>query len=267
MMDLIKSWLIGFVSSAAYKVVPFVIVLVVGVIVIKIVMTILDKTLKKINMEKAAYSLIRSVVRTVLYLLLGLIAASRLGFDVTGIIALASVLTLAVSLSVQDLLTNLIGGFTLLYTKPFRSGDFVEIAGQSGTVEEIGMTYTKLVTPDNKVISIPNRSVVAADITNFSVTGTRRVDISISASYDASTEQVIAALYEAGKVDGALADPVPFAAVDKYGDHAVSYVLRVWAKMENYWDVYFAVNEKVRRTFADSGISMTYPHLNVHLDK
>ena len=266
-MDFIKDWLLGFASNAAYKIIPFIVVLVVGVLVIKIIMSILNKTLTKLNMEKAAHGLIRSVVRTVLYLLLGLMAASRLGFDVTGIIALASVLTLAVSLSVQDLLTNLIGGFTLLYTKPFRSGDFVEIAGQSGTVEEIGMTYTKLITPDNKVTSIPNRSVVAADITNFSVTGTRRVDIAISASYDADAQQVIEALYEAGKVKGALTDPAPFAAVDSYGEHAVKYILRVWCKTDDYWDVYFAINQQVRKSFAANGIAMTYPHLNVHLDK
>ena len=267
MMDFIKSWLLGFASNAAYKIIPFIVILVVGVLVIKIIMGILNKALSKMNMEKAAHGLIRSVVRTVLYLLLGLMAASRLGFDVTGIIALASVLTLAVSLAVQNALANVIGGFTLLYTKPFRSGDFVEIAGQSGTVEEIGMTYTKLLTPDNKVTYIPNRSVVAADITNFTVTGKRRVDIAISASYDADAQQVIKALCEAGKVDGALTDPAPFAAVDTYGEYAVKYTLRVWCKTDDYWDVYFAINQKVRKSFADNGIAMTYPHLNVHLDK
>jgi small conductance mechanosensitive channel len=267
MIDIFKSWLLGIASNTFYKVIPFLIILIVGVVVIRIVMTIVNKALAKSKMEKAAAGLIRSVLRTVLYLLLGLMAASKLGFDVTGIIALASVLTLAVSLSVQDLLTNLIGGFTLLYTKPFRSGDFVEIAGLCGTVEEIGMTYTKLITPDNKVVSIPDRSVVAADITNFSATGTRRVDLSVSASYDAPTKKVLTALLEAAKVEGVMADPAPFAAVDKYGDSAISYVLRVWCKQEDYWTVYFTVNEKIRQSFADNGVAMTYAHLNVHLDK
>ena len=267
MIDILKNWLLGFASNTFYKVIPFLVILLAGTIVIKIVMTIVTKALSKSRMEKAAAGLIRSVIRTVLYLLLGLMAASKLGFDVTGIIALASVLTLAVSLSVQDLLTNLIGGFTLLYTKPFRSGDFVEIAGQCGTVDEIGMTYTKLITPDNKVVSIPNRSVVAADITNFSATGTRRVDLTVSASYDEPTKKVIAALLEAAKVEGVLEDPAPFAAVEKYGDSAISYVLRVWCKQEAYWDVYFTVNEKIRQSFADNGVAMTYAHLNVHLDK
>lgn len=267
MIDFIKNWTLGFVSSAAYRIVPFLVILIAGVIIIKIVMGIINRLLAKSALEKAAHSLIKSLVRTVMYVLLGLMAASSLGFDVTGIIALASVLTLAVSLSVQNLLTNVIGGFTLLYTKPFKSGDYVEIASESGTVEEIGMTYTKLLTGDNKLIYIPNSAVVSADITNYTVTGTRRVDVTISASYDAATETVIEALYEAGKVPGAMADPAPFATVTKYGDHAVEYVLRVWCVTDDYWDVNFAIHKKIRETFAASGISMTYPHLNVHLDK
>lgn len=262
-----KDWLFGLVSGAAAKLIPFALILVVGFLLITVVMDIVRKALEKSKLEKAAHTLIVSLLRTVLFLLLGLIAASSLGIDVTGIIALASVLSLAVSLAVQNLLTNVIGGFTLLYNKPFKSGDYVDIAAESGTVAEIGMTYTKLLTPDNKMISIPNSAVVAADIVNYSATGTRRVDITVSASYDAPTETVLAALYEAGKVEGAMADPAPFAAVNKYGDHAIEYTLRVWCSAEAYWDVYFAINQKVRETFAAGGVEMSYPHLNVHLDK
>ena len=260
-------WLIDLGKSAAGRIVPFLLILLAGVLIIKIIMKIVNTALEKSHLEKAAHSLIRSLLRSVLYLLLGLIAASSLGIDVTGIIALASVLSLAVSLSVQNLLTNIIGGFTLLYTKPFKSGEFVQIAAESGTVQEIGMTYTKLRTGDNKIIYIPNSAVVAADITNYSVTGTRRVEVKISASYTAPTEKVMEALYEAARVDGVMTDPAPFAAVNQYGDHAIEYILRVWTATGDYWSVYFAINEKIRKTFADGGIEMTYPHLNVHLDK
>ena len=125
---------------------------VLGLLVIRLIMTVLKKTLAKTKLEKAAHSLITSLVRVTLYVLLGLSVASALGIDVTGIVALASVLTLAVSLALQNMLANVIGGFTLLSTHPFSSGDFVEIAGQSGTVEEIDMSYTKLATPDNKQV-------------------------------------------------------------------------------------------------------------------
>jgi small conductance mechanosensitive channel len=186
---------------------------------------------------------------------------------VTSVVALASVLTLAVSLALQNALSNLIGGFTLLYTKPFHSGDFVEIAGQSGTVQEIGLTYTKLATADNKSVSIPNSAVTAAEIVNYTVLGTRRVSVEISASYDAPTQAVLEALREAGNVPTRLEEKAPFAALNSYGDSAINYVLHVWCTADDYWTTLFAVNEKVREVFAAKGIEMTYPHLNVHLDK
>lgn len=267
MLDKFTDWLWDIGTAVVERILPFMLILLVGFIVIRIILNIVNKALEKSKLEKAAHSLIRSLIRVVLYLLLGLIAASTLGIDVSGIVALASVLTLAVSLSVQNALSNVIGGFTLLYTKPFKSGDYVEIAGESGTVTEIGMSYTKLATGDNKVIYIPNSAVVAADIVNFTVSGSRRVDITISASYDDPTDKVLSALYEAAKVPGVWTDPAPFASVSKYADSSIEYVLRVWTASENYWDVHFAINEKVRETFRQSNIQMTYPHLNVHLHK
>ena len=199
--------------------------------------------------------------------LLGLTVASSIGIDVTSIVALASVLTLAFSLSLQNMVSNIIGGFTILYTQPFHSGDYVEIAGQGGTVKEINMTYTMLATPDNKVISIPNSAVVAAQIVNFSAAQTRRVEVAVSASYDAPTQKVMDALVLAGTVDCVLTDPAPKAVVTAYGDSAISYSLRLWVNTPDYWDVYFRVNQRVKDIFDQQDIEMTYPHLNVHLDK
>ncbi len=254
-------------SLALNTVLPVVIILVVGILAIRLLMKIVDTALEKTRLDKVAHKLIKSLLRTVLYVLLCLMIASRLGIDVTGIVALASVLTLAISLSVQSALTNVISGFTLLYTKPFTAGDYVEIAGQSGTVKEVGLTYTKLATADNKIVSIPNSAVTSAEIVNYSVSGTRRVDISISASYDAPIEQVLDALREAGKVATALEDPAPFAAVKEYGESAICYVLQVWCKGEDYWTTLFEANKNIKVVFDEKKIAMTYPHLNVHLDK
>jgi len=256
-----------FGTVLAGTVFPAIIIAAVGILAIRLLMKLVATALKKSKLEEAAHSLIKSLLRVVLYVLLGLIVADKLGIDVTGIVALASVLTLAVSLSVQNALTNVIGGFTLLYTKPFAIGDFVEVAGKSGTVMTIGLTYTKLATADNKIISIPNSAVVAAEIINYTVSGTRRVDVEISASYTAPLELVLEALREAGAVDTVLQDHTPFAAVKNYGDSAVNYILQVWCKTEDYWTTLFTVNEKVKAVFDAKGIEMTYPHLNVHLDK
>lgn len=248
------------------RVLPAVILLVVGLLVIKAILKFADRSLSKSKLEKAAAGLIRSLTKVVLYLLLGVMVADRLSIDVTGVVALASVASLAVSLAFQDMLSNVIGGFTLLSNHPFKSGDFVEVAGQSGTVETIDITYTKLITPDQKVISIPNSSVVASQITNYSTEPTRRVDFAVSASYDAPISTVKQALLDAARVDDVLDDPAPFAAVEQYGDSAISYVLRVWAPSDRYWDVKFAINENIKVKFDQAGVEMTYPHLNVHLN-
>jgi len=244
-----------------------VISLIIGVLAIRIVMKVLAKTLEKSKLEKAAHNLITSLAKAAMYILLGLIVASTLGIDVTSIVALASVLTLALSLALQNMVSNIIGGFTILYTHPFHSGDYVEIAGQGGVVQEINMTYTMLATPDNKVISIPNSAVVAAQIVNYSAAENRRVDVVASASYDVPTQKVIDALVQAGTVDKVLTDPAPVAMVTAYGDSAIQYALRVWVKSADYWDVYFAVNQRVKDVFDQENIAMTYPHINVHLDK
>lgn len=266
-MNFLETILSYFDSDFWGKVLAAVVILVLGILIIRIVMMILKRTLEKTNLEKAAHTLILSLGRVVLYVLLGLTAASALGIDVTGIVALASVLTLSVSLALQNMLANVIGGFTILYTHPFHSGDFVEIAGQTGTVKEISMSYTMLLSADNKQVSIPNSAVVAAQIVNYSAEGSRRMDITVSASYDVPTQKVIDALVLAGTVDNALLEPAPFAAVSGYGDSAISYILRIWARNEDYWNVYYQVMQRVKNIFDEQGIVMTYPHLNVHLDK
>lgn len=249
------------------KILSAVVILVVGMLAVRIVAAVVGRALEKSKLEKAAHSLILSLMKAALYLLVFLSAASKMGVDVTGIVALASVLTLAFSLALQDMVSNIIGGFTILYTHPFHSGDYVDVAGQSGTVREINMTYTVLATPDNKLVSIPNKSVIAAQIVNYSAMETRRVDVNVSASYETPVEKVIEALVQAGTADGALVDPAPCAMVLNYGESAIDYTLRVWVKTEDYWTVYFAVTQRVKEIFDSQGVIMTYPHLNVHLDK
>jgi small conductance mechanosensitive channel len=266
-MDQFINWLSDTGISALSRLLPFLLILIGGIILIRIAKSIIKRVLAKSKLEKAAHSLIRSLISAVLYILLGLMAASSLGIDVTGIVALASVVTLAISLALQNMLTNLIGGFTLLWTHPFKSGDYVDIAGESGTVKEIGIAYTQLITPDNKLVQIPNGTVVANDITNYSCTGTRRVDITVSASYNAPVDKVMAALEKAGNVEGILSEQPIFTNVTAYGDHAISYVVRVWCPTEIYWDVHKAVTLNIKKVFDQEGIEMTYPHLNVHIEK
>ena len=263
----ILSWLKSAGADACVKVLQVALILAAGIGLIKLLTNLVRKALLRSRLEKAAHSISLGVLRVGLYLLLVINVAAALGIDITGVVALASVLTLAVSLALQNMLANVIGGFTILTTHPFHSGDFVDIGGQSGTVEEISMTYTQLATPDNKIVSIPNNTVVGSQITNYSVAGTRRVDINVTAAYTAPAQEVIDALLQAGNVEKVLRDPAPFAALTEYGESAVGYTLRLWVKSPDYWDVFFQVNQRIGQVFAENNIEMTYPHVNVHLEK
>ena len=267
MMEKITSALETFADAVLENLLPVVFMLLVGLLIIRIAMNIVGKILEKSKLEQAGKGLIKSVLRAVLYVLLGLMVADKLGIDVTSIIALASVLTLAISLSVQNALTNVIGGFTLLYTHPFKSGDFVEVAGKSGTVQEITVIYTKLATPDNKIISIPNASVVAGDIVNYTVSGTRRVEVRVQEVYSESSQKVIDALIQAATVDKVLLDPAPAAVIEAYGDNGITYALRVWTKTEDYWDVYYLIIQNVRDIFLAQDIKMAYPQMHVYMEQ
>lgn len=265
MLDTLLASLSG--SLFFKKLMGTVLILVIGVLVIRVIMRLITAALEKSHLEKAAHSLILSLARAAMYILLFLIAASQMGIDVSSIVALASVLTLALSLALQNMVSNLIGGFVILYTHPFHSGDYVEIAGQGGTVKEISMSYTVLATPDNRIISIPNSAVAAAQVVNYSSADSRRVELTVTASYDAPTQKVLDALVLAGTVDNALLNPAPSAVIVSYDDSAIRYSLRIWVKPGDYWDVYFQVNQRIKDVFDQQGIEMTYPHLNVHLDK
>ena len=260
-MDTIEMWFQSQGLNLLSTIFRLVIIAAIGILLIRLAQKLVRKVLEKSKLEKAAHSLILTLTSTLLYVLLGLIMASSIGIDVTGIVALASVATLAVSLALQNMLANVIGGFTLLYTHPFG-------AGQSGTVQEVGIAYTKLLTPDNKLVSIPNSAVVGAQIVNYTVTGIRRVEIAVSASYDAPAQLVIDTLVGAADEPTVLTEPEkPYAVLTTYGESTIGYALRFWVKGDDYWNALFAVNQKIKTEFDAHGVQMSYPHLNVHLDK
>lgn len=254
-----------FSAISAANVVPAIITFVISYFVLKIVVKIVGNLLDRTPMEKTIVRFIRSSLHIVMWVLISVITASALGIDTTSMVALISVASLAVSLAVQGALSNLAGGVTLLSTHPFRVGDFVEVGGVSGTVREIGMTYTTLTTADQKEIFVPNSEVSSSKIINYTMVGTRRVDLTFTASYDDDVETVKAALRKAAALPQVLEDPPLFVAVNNYGDSAIEYVLRAWTSSADYWDVYYRIIENVKVCFDEAGITMTYPHLNVHL--
>jgi len=267
MMNAISNWLNVARTFLVSKGLPMIVLTVLGILVVRLLQKLVKKVLERFKLEKAAHTLILTASQIVLYVLLALAVASGLGIDVTGVVALASVLTLAVSLSVQNLLSNVFGGFTLLYTKPFASEDFVEIAGQSGTVKEIGLSYTKLATVDNKIVSIPNSAVVAAEIVNYTVTGTRRLDIDLAVSYSVCPETVLELMEKASMQPQVLEEPGKIIAIKEYCQQNITYGMMLWCKASDYWDLKFAINRELSRLAGEAGICFHEPHLHVHMEK
>ena len=236
-------------------------------IVINVLLKLFSKALsgaKKMNQTMRGFLL--SAVKIALWIIAIIIIAGQLGIPTASLVALLSVAGLALSLSVQGVLGNLFSGLTLLMTHPFDEGNFVEVAGKTGTVKSIGLLYTTIDTLDNVVVSIPNSDVVGSSITNYSAEPLRRVDMNFSAAYSEPTEKVKAAIMEAIEADERiLADPAPFVALNAYKESTVDYVVRVWVKNADYWGVHFSLNEQVRESFARNGVAMSFPHMNVHI--
>lgn len=242
------------------------VLLLVGLIAIRILMKVVDRLLERSKSLAPLRVYIRSVVKVGLWCLLGLMVAGSLDIDVTSIIALLSVAGLAVSLALQNTLSNVAGGIMLLVAKPFQVGDYVEADGVGGTVTAVDLSYTTFATPDNKEIFVPNSQLSAAKITNYTALGKRRVDLSFTTSYDAPTQTVKSAILEVvDALPQVLRDPAPVVWLTEYQSSSIQYVMRAWTASADYWDVYFAVQEGVRESFARHGVEMTYDHLNVHI--
>jgi len=251
-------------NLGAGKLISAIVLLFVCLIVKKLLMKVVVGVLERSKLEKSAHTIIRTVISILLLFVTVMIVAGALGVDTTSMLALFSVAGLAASLALQDSLSKLASGVVFLLSKPFKVGDYVTVGGVSGTVAEIGITHTKLDTPDNQVLLIPNSTVTSNIITNVTAETVRRVDLKLTASYDADPETVLEALREAADLPQVLRDRDVFIRLTGYGEHAMEYTVRVWVSSADYWEVYFTILDRVKPAFDARGIQMTYPHLNVH---
>lgn len=232
----------------------------------KLVMTLVRKLLDRPNIDSRVRRYTLSGIRALLWILTVLIRADSLGIPVTSLVALLSVFSLAASLAVQSVLANIAGGIVIMLNKPFKEGDYIETSSGAGTVQDITLNYTYLATFDGQRVVVPNSTISADRVINYTVQGQRRAVINVTASYDAPTETVRQACFRAieqcGKI---LSDPAPQVLLSNYLDSSIEYSIRVWCKPEDYGDVYFPLLAALREAFAEAGVEMTYNHLNVHL--
>ena len=235
-------------------------------VVMRVLLRLLDRTFQRLEVEKSLYTFARAALRVVLWLITLCVVLGYMGIEMTSLIAVLSVLGLALSLAIQGTLANLAGGIQLLVSKPFKAEDYIDAGAVSGTVVEVGLVYTRLRTVDNKIISIPNGTVSGQTITNYNTQPQRRVDLQFYASYSDPPAKVSACIRAVAEAHPkALKEPEPFVRLSGYKDSSIEYTLRLWCKTADYWELYFDLLEQIGAAFGREGIEMSYQHLNVHV--
>ena len=238
------------------------IVLAVCLMAVRLLMKLARRLLSASKLDGRVQKYLLSGVRLVLYLLSAIIVMESLNVDMTSLVALLSVASLGVTLAAEDVLANVAGGLVILSAHPFAIGDYIEASGTSGTVEEITLNYTKLVTPDGLLVMLPNKSLADSQMTNYTTLGRR----TLSASYDAPTETVKDACRRAlAATENVLEDPAPAVRLSAYGDSGIEYTVYCWAAAEDYWEVHFALAENLRAAFGEAGVEIPYNKLDVHI--
>ena len=240
----------------------------IGVQVIKLVRGIVRRSLKRGNADIGVSQFLDSFIKTVLYILLLFMIASGFGLDATSVVALLGSAGVAIGLAIQGSLSNFAGGVLILLLKPFRMDDYIKVDndGHEGTVKEIQLFYTKLSTPNNHVVIIPNGTLSNSSILNMSTLTERRMDILVGISYDADIRQareVIMKVLEEDESVLATKDRRVF--VDTLADSGVNLNVRCWADNETYWECKWRITEKIKYALDEAGISIPYPQLDVHI--
>lgn len=265
----VKDGLWSFLSGYGLTIVKALAIFVLGILVITIVLKAVKKTsTKSQRIDNSAAAFITSIVALVAYVILVLILIGALGFSTTGIVSAFSAVVLAIGLGMQNTLSSLTNGIVLIFTKPFKAGDFVDIGGTSGTVKEIKLFSVKLVTGDNLTVVIPNNTVLGSTIVNYSRNPLRRMDMVVPVSYDANVQQVkeiVTALV--AKDERIKKDPAPFFRLTEYGASSLNFTLRVWTSSGDFWSVKFDLLESILEALREAKIEIPYDQLDVHVIK
>ncbi|MBE6851516.1 MAG: mechanosensitive ion channel [Ruminococcus sp.] len=256
-----------YIKSALPRFGSALIVFAVGVMVTKAMMKLIKRGLKRSNVDPTAASFLGSVIRVILYVLVTVIALSVLNVPMDSIVTVIGTAGLAIGLALQDSLANVAGGFLIMFSKPLKVGDLVKFGDVTGTVKSVGILQTKLILGDETTVFIPNGQVADAVIVNYSERALRRVELKIGISYENDFETAKKLISEVvAKHPLAKDDPEPLVRVGEFGDSAIILYVRVWTENENYWDLFYDLNEQILKAFANGGISMPYPQLDVHFD-
>lgn len=257
--------IIHFSIDAGKSILLATLIYVVGRFLISVINRLTAQMMERRKLDPTIQSFLRSFINILLTILLIISVVSALGVNTTSFAALLASAGVAVGMALSGNLQNLAGGLIVLLFKPYRVGNYIDANGVSGTVKEIQIFHTLLVTVDNKVIYVPNGALSSGSITNYSLNELRRVDWKIAVDYGSDMDLVRKTLLSIIQADERiLSDPEPFIVLGELADSSVNIVLRLWTKNENYWGVYFDMNEKIYNTFNRVGITFPFPQITVH---
>ncbi|MCI1268950.1 MAG: mechanosensitive ion channel [Ruminococcus sp.] len=237
-----------------------------GIVLSKVLIKIIHRFMSKSNIDNAATSFLVSLIKVILYTLIIVICLTLLNVPMSSIIAVIGAAGLAISLAMQNSLSNLAGGFIILFAKPFKSGDTIETEGSIGVVESITILYTKIITADNKTVLIPNGKVSNAKIINYTDLPTRRLDMSYDISYnnDFETAKMIISKIAADS-ELVLDEPEPLIRLGAHKESSLEIIVKVWVKNENYFEASYQMSEAVKKEFDSHNIEIPYNQLDVHI--
>lgn len=244
------------------------VILVVGFLLSKLAIKLMTKAFERTKLDLTITKFLKSALKIVLYVLLLTVVLSILGVPTTSIITVIGTAGVAVGLALQDSLSNLAGGFLILFSKPFKVGSYIKTNGEEGTVDCINILYTKLITPDNKVIYVPNGMAANAVCVNFTELNHRRIEHNLSISYEESFEKakesILKALY-AEKLLVTEGEMAPVVLMGGQGDSGIDIIVRAWCETDKYWDAYFGTICRIREQFIADKIAVPFNQLDVHI--
>lgn len=244
------------------------IILFIGNLIVKAVANSVSKVLQKKKMDRAVVEFVHGLVRYLLFVIVLIAALGRLGVQTASVVAVIGAAGLAVGLALQGSLSNFAAGVLIVAFRPFKSGDYVEIGGVAGSVDSIQIFQTVLTTPDNKMVVVPNGSVIGSPITNYSRHDTRRIDLMIGVSYNADLQKTKALLTKICESDErVLKEPGVQVGVHTLADSSVNFVVRPWVSTAEYWNVYFDLMQAIKEGLDNEGIEIPFPQMDVHMNK
>ncbi|WP_331353145.1 mechanosensitive ion channel family protein [Cellvibrio sp. UBA7671] len=257
-----------FIAPWSIKILIALLIFFIGQLVAKFIARILGKVLGRTKLDRILVEFIQSLVNALLLVFVIVAALDQLGVNTNSVIAVLGAAGLAIGLALQGSLQNFAAGFMLLIFRPFKGGDFVEAAGTAGVIEKIGIFSTTLHTGDNKEVIIPNSAIYSSNIVNYSKRPTRRIDMVFSIGYEddlrAARDIIAAIIKDEPRI---LPEPDTLIAVGELATNSVNFFVRPWVKTEDYWDVKFALTEKIKLAFDANGITIPFPPIHIHSSK